>query len=184
MPWKENPETKEKDYELSLYAKEELPTWSEVFNDWFNGKHYIYDPNYPSHQELDKYWKIPRKKYLLAIVCNQFNKTLFEDGKKEKLLDFINNETKVGYGWTAVDVRFVIEGLYPDNLFPEKYTVDEYNKITSDRLNEIFVNDGSTTPPPIYTIPLPTGKDNVFIVNGHPRAFPYTHLTLPTIRLV
>lgn len=70
-------------YKLSMFVKEELPTWAEL-HEWYQyyqshdkgGGHYK-----PGDEgEIERYWRIPRSLYLLALVCNQMNKMLIEDG--------------------------------------------------------------------------------------------------------
>ena len=170
MPWVIDRNSGEKRYQVSLYTKEELPTWTEVYRDWFNAKKYYYDPSNDDHQELDKYWNVPRLKYLHAVICNQFNKTLFEDNKKEELLKYLNTEeVRSIMNMEAIDVRFVIEDIYDmKDIFMGVPDIEGYNKWISERNKKYFIGEEST-PPPIYTIPLPTGKDNPFITNDHPR---------------
>lgn len=80
MPWIKDSNNEDK-YIASRYSRNELPTWNEVYNDWYCKydvlSRYTYDTK--SDTEIDPYWKIPRKLYLLAVVCNQFNKMIFED---------------------------------------------------------------------------------------------------------
>lgn len=73
-------------YVPSIYAKEELPTWAEVYEEFYLGKQFTYDPNNKFDQIMDHYWKIPHKKYLIATVCNQFNKMILEDGYKDDII--------------------------------------------------------------------------------------------------
>ena len=79
MPWKPDQDGGKK-YELSLYCKEELPTWDELYNEFYLKKIFQYDPRLPDHEEPDVYWNRPRRKMLLAWACNQLNKMVFEDG--------------------------------------------------------------------------------------------------------
>jgi hypothetical protein len=71
MPWKGDI------YNCSLWAKEELPTWSELYHKFYLPQVYTYDPEID--KEIDPYWKIPKKKLLLGQVCNQLNKYIHED---------------------------------------------------------------------------------------------------------
>lgn len=64
---------------LSKYCKEELPTWDEIYNEFWINKIFVYDPNDPEHQVEDPYWKRPRRKILLMLICNQLNKMMEED---------------------------------------------------------------------------------------------------------
>ena len=77
MPWMVD-KNGEEYYKASMYVKEELPTWNEVYNVWYKQKMFTFDSEKDS-KPIDPYWKIPVKKYLLATVCNQFNKMIFED---------------------------------------------------------------------------------------------------------
>lgn len=76
------------EFKLSRYVKEELPTWAEM-HEWYQH----YQEHYQAHDgggpcyykpgdegEIERYWRIPRSLYLLALVCNQMNKMLAEDG--------------------------------------------------------------------------------------------------------
>lgn len=90
MPWKidDNGDNK---YIPSIYCKEELPTWSEVYEEFWTGRIFSYSPDISEHQTLDSYWQIPRRKVILATVCNQFNKMIIEDGYKEEITKFISD---------------------------------------------------------------------------------------------
>lgn len=145
MPWKIN-ENGEREYVVSIYTKEELPTWAEVYEDFYKGRVLFYDPNDESHQKLDTYWKIPKRKYILAIICNQFNKMLFEENMKNSIIESIHN-------MNIIDIRFIID---PIKKFDDIINVD---------INEIKTEIA----PPIYTMPLPNGKKNPFIINKHKR---------------
>jgi hypothetical protein len=61
---------------ISLYDKDCLPTWGELYNEFYFSKKAEYN-----HLDMimDPYWKQPRQKILLAFVCNQLNKMIFED---------------------------------------------------------------------------------------------------------
>lgn len=151
MPWIID-KNGDKRYKASIYAKEELPTWNEIY-DWFKNN-IGYNPKDETHQDLDPYWGIPYRKYLQAIICNQFNKMLFEDGMEKELVIFIKDK----YYSDKNDfirpkrVEFIID----------EFDVDLYNKLTS-------VNPDDRGIPTIYTIPLPTGEKNPFILTDHPR---------------
>lgn len=148
MPWNKN-KNGEKVYNLSLYTKEELPTWGELHELYSRGK-YFYDPEDPNDQSLDIYWKIPRQKYLLAIICNQFNKMIFED-KFDIMKSIRIKDCKF------LDFRFLL------GQPSEEYINSYYRKWFNDNLI------ATTSPPPIITIPMPNGEKNPFIVNDHPR---------------
>lgn len=124
-------------YRPSMYTKEELPTWAEVYEDFYLGKQYSYDPTNPSDNECyDLYWKIPRKKFLIATVCNQFNKMIFEDNLKDQILEEINSHI----AGKISNIQFrasMFEPLYMNIIIP-----------------------------PIYTIPHPSGTMNIFAISN------------------
>ncbi len=173
MPWTTD-ENGERKYKVSLYAKEELPTWNEVY-EWISGENaLVYDPTDKS-QELDPYWKIPVRKYRLATICNQFNKMLFEDGMYQSLIDKLSQDSDPNIYSNILDIRFVLE-MFPDpdtikKMGLAKSDIDGVN-IYNDSMNK-FIKEKSlgdpSTPPPIYTIPLPNGERNPFITNDFPR---------------
>lgn len=79
MPWIKDSNNEYK-YIASKYTKEELPTWNEVYNEWYiKYKDDLYTFKTERDTEMDTYWNIPKKKYLLAVICNQFNKMISED---------------------------------------------------------------------------------------------------------
>lgn len=85
MPWLLSEDNSLR-YELSAYVKEELPTWEEIWYDFYMGKCFNYDPNIDAHKTNDMYWKLPRRLYLMAIVCNEINKRLHEDGRLRSVI--------------------------------------------------------------------------------------------------
>lgn len=166
MPWISD-ESGNKSYKLSLYSKEELPTWGEIY-ELFTKNQYFYDPNHPDQQEMDLYWNIPHQKYLVGIVYNQLNKMIFEDGFKfERIFE---HQTYFDDPLTEItDMRF----LYTNPLSDEPLTsmsmmFTESSVKDIDKLREIFLID-KQSPPPIITIPMPNGEPNPFIVNDYPR---------------
>lgn len=137
MPWVN--ENGEDVYKASLYAKEELPTWDELYSEFYKKQTFFYDPK--RENVLDPYWGIPRDIVLLATCCNQLNKLIFEDGHKEDLIKVYNN---VIYR-SVNDVRF---SLYGAGLDPNTH-IDEV--------------------PQIYTPLTKDGEMLIFITNDHPR---------------
>lgn len=165
MPWITNADG-DREYVLSAYTKDDLPTWYEVYDEWYKKQQFFYDPemDYPA----DPYWGIPHRKYLIATVCNQFNKMLFEDGVREPLLKFFNNYVKTG--GTVSDIRFVIES----DMSYLRMHVSELNESLDNYNNHIMdlykkYNVGKDEAPPIYTLTIPGSQKNIFIVNNHPR---------------
>jgi len=138
-------------YKPSIYVKEELPTWSEVYEEFYLGKQFSYDPNNPDDQTIDTYWKIPHKKFLIATACNQFNKMLFEDGLKDQIIAELNSKLL----YEISGLQFICGNNMSDIKFMNRYS-DNYK----DAFEKIIE---------IYTIPLPTGKENPFIKSNYNR---------------
>jgi len=162
MPWYNNvtgelikspsDDMKQKDelvYKPSIYTKEELPTWSEVYEEFYLNKIYSYDPNNPDDQVEDTYWKIPHKKYLIATICNQFNKMLYEDG----LMNQVCSELSKEINYEVKALQFICGDFYKSEIV---YDAKIFNTFF-DKIYEI------------YTIPLPTGKQNPFIISDYNR---------------
>ena len=152
MPWNKDINGDPK-YNLSAYAKEELPTWSEVYNEFYKERIYIYSNIDPDHQVIDPYWNIPHRKYLIMTVCNQFNKMIFEDGYKDALIKMINENIYE----EVTDVMFICKSVIMFICKSIHYieTMDFIDGF-------VYHNDFN---PPIYTIPLPNGKSNPFIIS-------------------
>ncbi len=64
-----------------MYDKTELPTWSELYEEFYLNKMYTFDAS--TDTELDPYWKLPRKLVLMMQCCNQLNKMAIEKRDKE-----------------------------------------------------------------------------------------------------
>ena len=97
MPWILNKDGLIR-YKLSEYVKEELPTWDEMYNEFYKKRLYKYNPKIDT--EMDLYWNsIPRKLYLMAIAANQLNMHLFEFGEMRSLIRAImyKYETEVDH---------------------------------------------------------------------------------------
>ena len=139
MPYVEDVNN-EKKYIPSKYAKEELPTWNEIYNEFYKEKMCLYDPLNELHQTGDLYWNVPHRKILLGWVCNQFNKMLFEDGAKVSIIEYINAHMKDTYPSGIKDIYFTL--LEPD-LMESQYSYIDL--------------------PVIYTCEIPsTGKRSIF----------------------
>lgn len=145
MPWVTN-DHGISEYKLSIYTKEELPTWNEVYQEFYEkfGATF-YDPGNPYHVEPDHYWKIPRYKYLLAIVCNQFNKMIWEDGYKDPLMDFVMREVDTD----AYHMRFFLGDF----------------KCINENKRMVWKIHPMDKEPMIYTFPFPNGQPNPFIID-------------------
>lgn len=135
-------------YKPSIYAKEELPTWAEVYEEFYLKKQFMYDPNEPNDQIEDSYWKIPHKKFLIAVVCNQFNKMLYED----LLMQHITEKISKALNISVKSLQFIFGSLEKSQYIHEM------------PIDKFFENVYE-----IYTIPLPTGKENPFILSKHNR---------------
>lgn len=170
MPWIVN-DVGESVYKASLFAKEELPTWNEVYNEYYQamflkGDH-VFDPeNNKDAGQLDLYWKIPHKKFLIAVVCNQFNKMIFEDGLREELLTTINTTVftrRFNYAAVGYNVRFAIR-LIPNLGMSDKLSDEDQKKLHDEIFStKEFLSAISNSFPYIYTIRHPEGKANPFV---------------------
>lgn len=100
----------EKKYIPSKYAKEELPTWNEIYNEFYKERVHFYNPADESHQVEDLYWKVPHRKILLGWICNQFNKMIFEDNAKSSILEWINTNLSNHFPIGVRDIHFVLFG--------------------------------------------------------------------------
>lgn len=147
MPWHTDTNG-EKSYKPSLFAKEELPTWDELYKEFWLEKVFVYDPNDPTHQTPDLYWKRPHRKMLLSWVCNQLNKMVCED----KVITDLTDET------TGLQmIRFII---LEDG-------VDIRTSIL--KSTGITLTFTKAIPPVIYNCKIPsTGTYSIFTTN-HPR---------------
>lgn len=76
------------EYVVSRWTKDDLPTWHELYYDFYVPRNYRYIPG--NYQLMDHYWKIPRQLYLLATACNQLNKILGEDGRMDETIAQFN----------------------------------------------------------------------------------------------
>ena len=148
----------------SIYVKEDLPTWSEVYYEFYKNRVFSFDPTieYQS-DDIDKYWKIPRRKVLLTTVTNQFNKMLYEDGYSERFVTFLNNNIT----HNVVSAMFTCELITPPK---ELRTIDsytqymrDYDKWSSKYLDHFLKDRPIKEAPPIYTLSIPNGKPNPFI---------------------
>ena len=121
MPWTTD-ENGDKKYVASIFSKDELPTWNEMYNDWY--KQRIFSFKNDSKSELDPYWKIPRNLYLLAAACNQLNKHVLEDGVDLKELESILDMEVYGIKFTLHEFG---RPIYFDAEEPPIYTFPNPN---------------------------------------------------------
>lgn len=93
-----------KPFTHSRYAKEELPVWSEIWEQFALNRAYDYDPDNPAHNlpapdssqpevilnSHDIYWQQPHRKLLLGWMANEFNKLILEDGRLNEIREELN----------------------------------------------------------------------------------------------
>ena len=168
MPWIQNSKG-EKEYKLSIYTKEELPTWDEVYNEWYKNQQFIYDPDDEKCQKMDLYWKIPHSIYLLATVCNQLNKMIYEDGYKDELLEYLNSTSlfsqlgPVENVYEFKDILFIGSDCLMKQVHDKAKSKDFIKYLTE------YWGLSYDVSPVIYSIKLPNGEDNPFIINKNQR---------------
>lgn len=80
-----------------FYCKDDLPTWHEVYYDFYLNNLFFYDQE--KDTDIDFYWREPKKKILIGFMCNQLNKMIFEDNTIS--LDFVkevfNNDKIINF---------------------------------------------------------------------------------------
>lgn len=164
MPWKKADMDKDV-YEISKYVKEDLPTWDEIYNVFYKGKMFKY--NSQVDKTLDHYWKIPRSLYVITMMCNQFNKNLYEDNIHDSLICFIKDtlcrdDSIIPDTSRLLNVKRAMWAFLPVKV-NETAIGDEYDFADN---TENYIRVFTTHDfPPIYTYPDPDGKENEFIVN-------------------
>ena len=141
MPWTKN-ENGEDVYKPSIFIKEELPTWNELYNEFYVKRNFSASQRDPE----DPYWGIPHTLYLLATVCNQLNKMLWEDDKMKEVVELANELmcTRLNLMDEVISVSFVLNEL-------------QFNCVN---INKHLDNDGS-----IYIYTFKKLADNPFITN-------------------
>ena len=77
---------------VSIYCKDELATWEELYQFIQDGV-YHYDPNNDKHSKLDPYWKRPFRKLMLTWFCNQLNKNTMENNLTELKFILVDDNT-------------------------------------------------------------------------------------------
>jgi hypothetical protein len=160
----------EKKYVPSIYAKEELPTWNEIYNEFYKEKAWFYDPDNESQQANDLYWKVPHRKILLGWICNQFNKMLFEDSMKSAILNWFNINFKDRFVSQVDDIRFFLiedeESLNVSQSDTEKVDSTLVESKVFDTIYSSY-NDISL-PPVIYTCEIPSTGERSIFASSHP----------------
>ena len=155
MPWKIDLNG-EKHYKPSIYNKDELPTWDEIYNSFISNR--IYHYNMESDTDLDPYWRIPQKVILLGFICNQLNKMIFEDGRDTgPLLQEL--------GYPGKQIRF--------KILPEmdiiRYETGRFSKHITDVIRH------ASSIPPIYHCRIPFTMNYSIFTSNHP------HIDLTTL---
>ena len=146
--WKSNTKSSNirNKYIPSMYVKEELPTWSEVYDEFYMNKMFQFNPTTDA-DDIDPFWQIPKKKYIMAIVSNQFNHMIYEtELVKRDLLKMVQREFK-NRQYHVDAISFTCE--------PDSHDPAYYNKMAI----------GIKGNPLIYTINHPQGTKNPFITN-------------------
>lgn len=168
MGWRTN-EHNVRVYTPSAYTNSELPTWNEVYNDYYRniyltGDHCYIPGDYRYDDNLDKYWRIPRKKVILALIANQFNKMIHEDGYADVLYPIIGEQCFPSLGRIITDDN----GTHADfsNIVKNVHiTLDIPSRMGYDVVEAMYDDD----PPVIYTLTHPSGKQDPFITNNRRR---------------
>ena len=86
--WVYDKETGMDIYKPSRYLKEELPTWNEIYDDFYS--HWLDDSSLYNIHGKNPYWKVLNRDFIIATMCNQFNKMLHEDGFMEKISENVH----------------------------------------------------------------------------------------------
>jgi len=148
MPWVTD-NTGEKKYVVSIYDKDCLPTWEELYNQFYKKRMFNYEPHNRGHNfQNDPFWNRPTRKMLLAWGCNQLNKMVFEDGVD--VAQFL----RCKYGSPFEKVHFVLVN---------GSSIKEGEQILSDEIIDLIQLKGA---PPIYSCKLPsTGGLSLFTSN-------------------
>lgn len=139
MPWKNG------NYVVSVYTNNELPTWNEVYEEFYKGQYYLNPDSFDNDKltQIDLYWKIPRWKVLVAICCNEFNKCIHEDEKFPDYKDMMVMASD--WHWLNYVNRLPIYSIdHPANkedifiIANEKVSRISVNKTDFDRVKFIF----------------------------------------------
>ena len=169
MPWIKNADGTDK-YIVSLYAKEELPTWDEIYNQFWKHEVFEYDPYNNDHmiegipessdpgeliKRMDLYWKLPHRQVLLGWICNQLNKMLFEDGQRDRMIEVATNVLEIACN----DIRFWLLEVNPNNAFYDLSMMD---------IESGIIKVGTDTPPPVITCELPSTGQRSMFASKHP----------------
>lgn len=152
------------------FVKEDLPTWNEVYYEYYKKHTRVYEPNNElMNLKMDKYWGIPRRKFIIATVTNQFNKDLYTDGMLEKLT-YMLEHTTINEMRKLVGIVFACEDaptLAVDTVYGYSEKLTEYNAWRDKYITDCFIFNHICRIP-IYTLTMPDKKPNPFILpNEH-----------------
>lgn len=164
MPWKKD-DNGERVYVPSVFAKEELPTWAEIY-ECYSKQIDFYGPRLLGHNTPDPYWRFSRRQYLIATLTNQLNKMLYEDGTDDPSFDPDDRY------WTPM-MNSAVD--YIDDVFKD-YIQNKAIKIHSIHFDcyawgwdidkgDIHKYDYPNTLFKIYTFPNPKSVPNPFIID-------------------
>lgn len=70
---------------MNIYCKDELPTWHEMYYEFWSKKLFQFNPLIDN--EMDLYWNTEHNRMILGFACNQLNKMI--NDSKEELLTFV-----------------------------------------------------------------------------------------------
>lgn len=115
-----------------IYFKSILPTNAE-FIKFINDRSYTFQSS--KDTEMDRFWKVPHQKYLMAICCNQLNKIIYEDNHDSAALEYLSSS----HVMKCVAMAFIL--ITHDNYESDTFEMSEY----------LSYLEGSM-PPPTYFI--------------------------------
>ena len=161
---------------LSAFSQTELPTWGEIYDDYYTQmflkRDNVYDPDDNKYYPNDPYWKVPRRKVLIALICNQFNKMVYEDNYKDPLIKLINQTyTKNIFNSDAIvfDVRFSATVIPDMGKGDQVLGAEEWDNFERARFsNPEALSFIAGTDFHIYNFTNPNGYEDPFVTN-HPR---------------
>ena len=149
MPWIDDG-SGEKKYVVSIYDKDCLPTWDELYNHFYKMKIFKYDPNNAKHStQMDPYWNRPFRKILMAFVCNQLNKMIFEE--KTPISEFLYSR----FNLESAKLHFIL--IENDTLQP--------GKVIPESVIELIDCKGA---PKIYRCKIPSTNEYSIFASNHP----------------
>lgn len=149
MPWIYDEKREEKVYKTSAYLVDELPAWSEIYYDFYLR---MYFRDELDIKEMDPFWNIPRRLYVAGMMCNQFNKMLYEDNYMDQLMDQFENCESIGFVLDVAhtEINTVIQFELISSRFPIVYKcVRYYNSEFDNGPLAYYISDNINTFPQI-----------------------------------